>query len=69
MTCPRFKEKFISTSIIYDDVWERCVSWVKAVCAESVWVWTGLFDFSLSFLAFFVDLAKARLQHTPPDVQ
>ena len=40
------------------------MSWVKAVCAESVWVCTGLFDFSLSFLAFF-DLAKARLQHTP----
>jgi hypothetical protein len=26
----------------------------------------GFFDFFLSFLAFFVDLAKARLQHTPP---
>ena len=39
------------------------MSWVKAVCAESVWVWTGLFDFYLSFLAFF-DIAKERLQNT-----
>lgn len=45
------------------------MGWANAVWVEVVWVWTGFFDFSLSFLAFFVDLAKARLQHTPPNVQ
>ena len=40
------------------------MGWANAVWVEVVWVWTGFFDFSLSFLAFF-DLAKARLQHTP----
>jgi hypothetical protein len=45
------------------------VGWANVVVRmEVVWVWTGFFDFSLSFLAFFVDLAKARLQHTPSDV-
>ena len=35
---------------------------VKVVCVVGV---DGFFEI-LSFLAFFVDLAKARLQHTPP---